>query len=629
MDVRVFTAADLSLSAVVEDLAVIRAAYEKAGLLAADAPSAMALKLLGNGEDTERFRRDFLLLDALLRQRVARVFLDGGELRHLVVFGGTNVGKSTVVNILAGASIASSSPEGAHTQHAQVFSPEPLPITGRNHHAFRGFKVGPHDPLTPCKPGAISRSQLMSDLLPRDVAVWDTPDCDSTHASHYVGAVIEALALADVVLYVTSIEKYTVADIVEWVFQLNAAGVPIVECLNKTPRKDRETVIRRQREATFPKASEQLGLLPPDPPIVALRYLVDGEDSDLWGPDHPEAAELRKTVIAALAKTDRHEAGRAALAFVRQHLHRVCEPIRMEIDARTAWDTAVDDAVRNFVSVYESSYLTSAKVIEPFARLNLELLHLIDPDTPGLKQALQFARKAALWQSTLLRKGLSLIKQIVKESGEKGERQPPELKAYSEAHVEVVNAMGRLINSKRASPPYHPFWEVVDQEWRAQADSLSEEFAGLVQTHMENTDRQIKAAARDVFTELEKNPQLLRKLRAARMAADAGGLIAAFTVPHLGLVHGMLHDLVMDTLLGNVMISATEKGAEVVAKSYIERRRRKLVDDLLQEARKVADELYGHRLRAIAKTAMARSGALGVGGEIVERLDTNLAALKV
>jgi ribosome biogenesis GTPase A len=39
----------------------------------------------------------------------------------LAVFGGNNVGKSTVVNILAAEKVTSTSPEGGHTRHAQAF----------------------------------------------------------------------------------------------------------------------------------------------------------------------------------------------------------------------------------------------------------------------------------------------------------------------------------------------------------------------------------------------------------------------------------------------------------------------------------------------------------------------------
>ena len=57
-----------------------------------------------------RFSREFLLIDALVRNRVGRAAGNDDGLRHLVVFGGNNVGKSTIINILAGRSLASVRP---------------------------------------------------------------------------------------------------------------------------------------------------------------------------------------------------------------------------------------------------------------------------------------------------------------------------------------------------------------------------------------------------------------------------------------------------------------------------------------------------------------------------------------
>src|ERR1700739_2755554 len=100
------------LADIVADFATLRAAYEKVGLLKDVVPGSSAWKLVGGGQDIDRFRREFLLLDRLVRNRVARLVVDGGAVRHVAVFGGNNVGKSTVVNILAKGVVASVSPEG-------------------------------------------------------------------------------------------------------------------------------------------------------------------------------------------------------------------------------------------------------------------------------------------------------------------------------------------------------------------------------------------------------------------------------------------------------------------------------------------------------------------------------------
>ena len=75
----------------------------------------------------------------MVRNRIARLVFDRHGPRHVVVFGGNNVGKSTVVNILAAASIADTSPEGGHTRQAHAFSTTAPPLFSWNPYAFNRF----------------------------------------------------------------------------------------------------------------------------------------------------------------------------------------------------------------------------------------------------------------------------------------------------------------------------------------------------------------------------------------------------------------------------------------------------------------------------------------------------------
>jgi 50S ribosome-binding GTPase len=101
----------------VSDFDVLYRAYVRAGLPAAAAQTETAQQPLESGDDVYRFTRAFLLAEALIRHRVGRLVHGGSGVRHLAVFGGNNVGKSTVINILAAEQVASTSLEGAHTQH--------------------------------------------------------------------------------------------------------------------------------------------------------------------------------------------------------------------------------------------------------------------------------------------------------------------------------------------------------------------------------------------------------------------------------------------------------------------------------------------------------------------------------
>ncbi|HZU91632.1 MAG TPA: GTPase [Stellaceae bacterium] len=614
------------LADIVAGFAALRAAYGKAGLLGDALPSSSAWKLLGGGEDIDRFRREFLLLDALLRNRVARLVLDGGALRHIVAFGGNNVGKSTVINILAASALAAVSPEGGHTRHPQVFAPNPASLFGRNPYAFCGFAAVAADRVPDVCGDCYVVSRRDGAALPADVAVWDTPDCDAVGSARYLGAVVETVAAADLLLYVTSIEKYTVEQLVEWLFRLHDAGIPIVECLNKTARKDRAAVIRKQRDFVFPTMARQLGLPAPEPAIIALRTMTEGEESDLWGPEHPEAGQLRNEVLSALDNVARAAAGHKALAYVLRHLDRGLEPAQMEIEAERHWSAAVAAAVENFVASYERGYLTSATVIEPISRLNVQILELLDPDIPGLKQTMATIRWVTRWPAKLiLAIGRGVFSVLFSGGADNDAPLPPELKAYSEAHIELLNALGRRIEAERASRRHHPFWDALAEEWQDRLQDLSKKFAVRIEAHMRRTEEEIAAAARDIVDTLKGRPATLNALRGIRVAANVGGALAGFFVPVKG---SFVFDLLEEAVIAPTLLSAAEAATSRLAQNYVTGRRDAVVRKLKEDARAIAETLYAEPLLAVAQAAMTRAGALGIDKEILERLPKNLQQLQ-
>ena len=200
------------LEDVVADFGLLRSAYEKAGLLSGR--PGLSKKSFSAVAAYRPLRREFLLFDAVLRNRVARLFLIEVLSRHVVVFGGTNVGKSTIINILAESGVASVSPEGAHTRHAHVFATSTTPLFGENPYAFKSFVCSEDHSQTESDAAVYFKSYLVPGTIPENVALWDTPDCDAVVLSRYLASVVEAVSAADIVIYVTTVEKYTVQHIV-------------------------------------------------------------------------------------------------------------------------------------------------------------------------------------------------------------------------------------------------------------------------------------------------------------------------------------------------------------------------------------------------------------------------------
>src|SRR5262245_47377297 len=327
------------LSQVVSDFDVLYRAYARAGLLAVETHTETAQKLLGSGDDVYRFKRTFLLAEALIRNRVGRLVYGSGDLRHLAVFGGNNFGKSRGVKFLAAGKLERPSFGGGHTRTAQAFGGPGVKeggggLFGDNPYAFYRFTPAAVDVLDRQRFDQYGIGRRSTDVLPPDVVLWDMPDCDATESRKYMSAVVEAVTVADALVYVTSVERYAVAHLIEWLFLLHDAGIDFVECLNKTRRRDQRVVIENQRTTHFPEMARQLGMPAPTPPVVGLRYLVEGDEHDLWGPDHPEAVQLRNTALELLARTDHIQAGARALSFVIQRVDVLLEPAQMEVLAK-------------------------------------------------------------------------------------------------------------------------------------------------------------------------------------------------------------------------------------------------------------------------------------------------------
>ncbi|HYZ24414.1 MAG TPA: GTPase domain-containing protein, partial [Rhodopila sp.] len=568
---------------------------------------------------------------ALLRNRVARLVLRRTGPSHLVVFGGNNVGKSTVVNVLAAAQIADTSPEGGHTRHAHAFN-DPDMLLAWNPHAFSGFRRVPAEALATSGFDCYAVSPLASGVLPDDVALWDSPDCDSVGSARYLASVVEAASIADLVVYVTSVEKYAVNDLVEWLFDLSGAGIRVLGCLNKTPRRDRAIVLRRHEEDILPAVAQRLGRPVPSVRMVGLRTMTEGEEADLWGPDHPEAAELREAALGMLnsgmqkpgmPRQADPDAGRAALRAVLDRIDSVLQPARTEQAVRAAWTDAVNSAVAAFVTAYETEYLTGETVIDPFNKLNVQLLDLLNPEIPGLSEVMRGLRRIRRLPIDLLKAGWRLVSERADAAREAD--LAPELRAYAHAHRAMLRTIHETIEKERAHVARHPFWDRMAELWNERAAGLAEEFRVATERHMERTDAEIRTAARDIIKALEQRPAMLRLLRGVRLSTEVGGLLVGFAIPGHGHIG---HDLLDQVVIAPLMMSATGAAADFTVGGYVAQRRAEIVEKLRAEARDMVTGLYAAPLHALGADAMAGIGTIGLEPALLDRLPANLRRLQ-
>lgn len=160
----------------------------------------------------EAERRNALAAAADLQERLSAV---EGEYLTIGLLGGTGVGKSSLMNSLAGTPISSVSHRRPHTDHVIIYRHEDAPAV----------------PAPP--PDAMPWQEILHRADPvRHVLLCDLPDFDSLLTAHR-DSVQAFLANLDLLVWVTSPEKYADRRLYEFLEQTPKAGENFVFVLNK------------------------------------------------------------------------------------------------------------------------------------------------------------------------------------------------------------------------------------------------------------------------------------------------------------------------------------------------------------------------------------------------------------
>jgi hypothetical protein len=616
------------LENVLSDLKHLRVSYERRGLLRL-ADSAR----LGSAGAPSALARDLLLADALLRNVVGAPGASERPFQY-TVFGGTQVGKSTVINVLAGRDVAQVHHTAGFTRHAQGFaaqgiSPEealaPFP------RAFPGFEQVPRDLLSLERPREFALETLTYDIAMPASVLWDSPDCDAVDSSLFQQGFVESLTLADAVVYVTSREKYAVNAILAWVVRLHAAGVPVVCVLNMTPLVQQAELIADMRAAIERVAEADLPAGSPAPslPIIAFEYVADGDTSALYDPAYGPAGELRSQVARAASEGRQDERARRAnaLDWIVTALPSILEPALRDLDAWEQWNQALDQSLRQFVDDYRRFYLDDPNRYDAFSRVGLEILELLNPPIPGLQKTLTVVRTVVSLPARALLAGGKAAYRFASSGGQSfsaREVVPHELATYREAHNRLLNDLARYVEQRRraaADSREENFWPALDAGWEDQVPVIEEEFRQALTDHRARTDQYIRDAAQGIYKELARDPVKLNILRSSRIAADAAAIVVSIKTGGPG---DIVHDLVVAPALMSVVEAATRQ----IAGSYVDQRKAELRESLVKDTKRFAGEVYGDKLRDLAARALEKIGLQPEDAENIRSLDQRVRKLR-
>ncbi|MFM8271269.1 MAG: GTPase domain-containing protein, partial [Gemmata sp.] len=235
-----------------------------------------------------------LRLASALTRNVIGPFLEGQPARplHVCVIGGAGAGKSTVVNLLAGDMVAEANPQAGFTRHPTAFLP---PGPGFQWPSYIGF-MGPLHRLTADRPASVDEDVYAVKRVPPpgaatersahplgEFVIWDCPDMTTWASEHYVARLMEVAALADVIVYVASDERYNDAVPTEFLHLLVRAGKAVVVALTKMRAGDADAFVAHFRQEILGRLPKLPSGEPPAVPVVAVPHMSAAERGDPGG----------------------------------------------------------------------------------------------------------------------------------------------------------------------------------------------------------------------------------------------------------------------------------------------------------------------------------------------------------
>jgi hypothetical protein len=500
-----------------------------------------------------------LRLAAALVRNVVGPFLDGGPALplHVAVVGGAGAGKSTVVNFLVGAQVADANPQAGYTRHPTAYLPANASSGWTGHLGF----LGPLRKLDHAAPGDLDEDVYQVRRVPADpsgplaeVVIWDCPDMTTWAAGGYIPRLIEVAALADVVVYVASDERYNDEVPTQFLHLLVRAGKAVVVVLTKMAAAQAGRIVEHFE-------AEVLSRLPktdagrPATPVLPIPHLSPEQLAD---PVDKAAAFRIPLVNQVMVLADPQSARKRTIDHALQYLGtsggELLDVARQDLAAMDAWRHLVQVSREEFDNRYRTEFLNG----EGFRRFDEARERLLDLlELPGAGRAFAMA----LFVLRLPYRGLrSLVEKALIRPAAVNVGESQVLEGAFRAWMDQLRAEA----IRRADS--HPLWKHVSRGFNSGlGDAAADQFQALLRSHQVSSAEEIEGAARAVTAGLERNPGGLVVLRAAKLVLD-------LTAVALAVWAGWLDWPIIVYLF--LFVSASHQVVELLARQYVEGKRR-------------------------------------------------------
>lgn len=161
-----------------------------------------------------------------------------------------------------------------------------------------------------------------------------------------------------------------------------------------------------------------------------------------------------------------------------------------------------------------------------------------------------------------------------------------------------------------------PWWRAAAGELAAREPALRREFQASVDQYRTAFQPRIDQLSRELYEQLERHPLTLNALRAARVSADAGGIVLAIKTGTLGLY---------DALFAPAVISLTSYVTESAVGQYL----RAVIGRLKREQVEQVAAIIGDSVERPLRVLQPRGhGLLGVSQSELDSARQQMEALR-
>jgi hypothetical protein len=447
---------------------------------------------------------------------------------HVVLFGGTNTGKSTVLNLLLGRDVAGMSVLARFSQYPEAYQSQrtngrwldAFPSRFRDYERFRGERPSRQSDDQLTRNGFVPRLAVFdragglenaaNDSL-ADAVLWDGPDFSTEAAQAYLGTVLDLAALADIVVVTVTSEAYADHRGHALLRMLGESGVALHVAANKLlPGSSLLDDIAPTLAASagIRAPIHRLGTVPGANPSERLAHLLQT----------PEAASLRAAVGREAARGRALKAAnvRGAVALVDRHWEAMLRPIEEAIRQADRWSHAVARLTRERVlEPYRRGYLDGVQFGE-FNRTLAAVSRLLR--VPWIGPVLETAGMLVRWP---FRAAKALVRRVAGAAA-RSPAEPPEhaiLAAAIDNWLAAVKAEAQaLASSSDGAAGAELVAQLERPDFRA---AIVGGFDVAFAEYRKEVDEVVRRRAEAIYQKLRERPRRLNVLRSANLLGNA------------------------------------------------------------------------------------------------------------